>query len=59
MHELAQDAAVDQHVATSGETLAVDVGGGVRLRVGRVVDSVTDACRHRLAESVTEQATGP
>ena len=55
MHELAQDAVVDEHVAAGGETFAVDVGGGVRLRVGRVVDQGHPRGRHRLAESVTEQ----
>ena len=38
VHEALQHAVVDQHVAPRGEALAVDVGGRVRQRVGRVVD---------------------
>ena len=56
MHELLQHAAVDQHVAPGGQALAVELGGGVRQRVGRVVDQRDDRGGDLLAEAVLEQA---
>ena len=54
--ELAQHAAVDEHVAPGRETLAVDVGRRVGQRVGRVVDERDDVGGDLLAEAVAEQA---
>ena len=46
VHELLQHAVPDEHVAAGGETLAVDVGGGVGQRVRRVVDQGDRRGRH-------------
>jgi hypothetical protein len=43
-----EHAILDEHVAPSGESLAVDVGGGVGLRVGRIVDERHDRRRDLL-----------
>ena len=42
MHELLQHTVLDEHVAAGGEALTVDIGGGVGLRVRRVVDQRDD-----------------
>ena len=57
--KLPQHAALDQDVAAGGEALAVDVGGGVGERVGRVVDQRDERRRHLLAEPVARTGCGP
>ena len=56
MHELLQHTSVDEDVAPGGEPLAIEVGGGVRQRVGWVVDQRDHGVGHHIAESVLEQA---
>ena len=55
MDELLEHTVLNQHVAASGETLAVHIGGAVRLGVGGVVDERDERCRHFVTEAFREQ----
>jgi len=55
VHEPLQDAVLDQHVATGGESLTVDIGRRVGQRVGRIVDEGDARGRDLFAEAVAKQ----
>ena len=56
VHESLEHTTVDQGIAAGGKALAVDVGRGVRLRVGRIVDEREQRRGDGFTDAVCEQA---